>query len=313
MTLREKQALLADRQSVSDLIASMDDSDPLGKMSLIARLHEIDAHLALLQQQGDSVQSIALIFGGAPVHGARSIDADFASRVIEEFQDLVAKRVAADEIGQLGSRGPLPLRQPVKLAITDIVRGSVGFLLEERAPNHEIAQTNVGRAMQAVADIIASTSSEVEADFERTMESLDSRLLISLRKFFRTLDDGSATVSLEDDERSSKLDSAAVRRGRRRIDMTEIQEREAEEVTGELIGLLPEGRRFEMRLSDSGEVISGHIAASIGPKYLELIETPDQAPVGRIWRTQMRIREIRELNKPLRKLYTLLGLLERIR
>ncbi len=92
----------------------------------------------------------------------------------------------------------------------------------------------------------------------------------------------------------------------------EIKDTESDTVTGELLGLLPGGRRFEMRLRGSNEIIRGSVAAAFTESYLELIEGPQPQGgiVGRQWRAKMRIREIRERNKPPRKLYYLIGLLE---
>jgi hypothetical protein len=45
---------------------------------------------------------------------------------------------------------------------------------------------------------------------------------------------------------------------------------------------------------------------------MTLIESAGEAVVGRWWRTKMKIREVRERNKPPRTLYTLIGLLEQI-
>lgn len=67
-----------------------------------------------------------------------------------------------------------------------------------------------------------------------------------------------------------------------------------------------------MRLAGSTDVIRGSVVAAYATRYLELIEGPHGDIVGQTWRTKMRVREIRERNKPPRKVYTLIGLLEKI-
>jgi hypothetical protein len=95
--------------------------------------------------------------------------------------------------------------------------------------------------------------------------------------------------------------------------MIDIRDEESEQVVGELVGILPGSRRFEMKLLATGEIIKGTVAANVAPTYLTSIETPGQTPVvGRIWRAKMRIREITERNKEPRRLYTLIGLLEQL-
>jgi hypothetical protein len=311
MRTLERQALLADQQAVRDLLARLPESDPLGRMSLEARLRDIEAQLAKLEATPDTVGSVALIFGGAPVQGSRSIAADFSTRAIHEFQDLVAKRLATEESGKLGSRGPIPLRSVVNLGITDLLRGSIGFVLEETGPNHELAPTNLKKAIDDVARMVAATAAESAEEFEGTLEAFDERLLVSLRDFFRTLDEKRATLRIVESEREVQLDAPAVHRGRERIDALQITEEESDTVIGELLGLLPGSRRFELKLSN-GEVIKGGVAPDVGPRYLELIGNPNQVPVGRIWRTKMRMRVIQQRSKVPRTLYTLVELIERM-
>ena len=82
-------------------------------------------------------------------------------------------------------------------------------------------------------------------------------------------------------------------------------------MTGELLGLLPDARKFEMKLSGSGDVIRGTVVAALATRWLELIEQPNERMVGQTWKAKMRIREIRERNRPPRRLFTLLDLIER--
>lgn len=124
-------------------------------------------------------------------------------------------------------------------------------------------------------------------------------------------DEKRATVRIVESDREVSLDVPAVHRGRQRIDAIQITDSVSEEIVGELLGLLPGSHRFELRLP-TGEIIKGSVSAEVGLLYLSLIETPDESPVGRLWRTKMRIREVQERNKLPRKLFTLVGLVERI-
>jgi hypothetical protein len=187
----------------------------------------------------------------------------------------------------------------------------VGFVLEERSSNAELADTPVKKAIDDVTEIISQAAAESDDAFEASIETVDPRLLVSLRDFFRALDDGEASVRIVEDARDDSLDAEAVRRARIRVEATEVEDVESETVVGELLGLLPDARRFEMKLQDSGEVIRGTVAAALATHWLELLELPGERLVGQRWRTKMRIREIRERNRPPRNLYTLLGLIER--
>ena len=100
-------------------------------MSFVARLQGIEAEIQRLRDIHGNTGSVALLFAGEPVHGSRSIAMDFATSVLKSFQDLIAKRIASDEFGRLGARGRISERTPSTLAIRELVRGSVGFVLED--------------------------------------------------------------------------------------------------------------------------------------------------------------------------------------
>lgn len=308
----ERESLLADRGSVLKLLDQIPSGDVLGRASFKSRLSKIDEALAKVDERVETQGSVALIFGGEPVQGARAIDSKFASEILSGFGSLVSKKVAFDEMGSLGARGPLPGRTEVNLSITELVRGSVGFLLEEQARNDTLADTSVKAAIDEVTELIAKTGAESGDQFEGAMETLDPRLLGSLRIFFRTLDDHQATVRIVEDSREANLDAASVHRGRERIDTTEIDVEEDDALIVDLIGLLPASRQFEMRLAGSTEVIKGSVAAAYASSYLELIESPHEELIGHRWQTKMRIREIKERNKEPRTLYTLIGLVKRL-
>lgn len=307
----ELKSLSADRETLQLLLAEIADDDPIGRLSLSARLQAVEEEISALEATVSALGSVALLFSGGPVHGSRSIGANFAVSAIQCFQDLVTKQVASEEFGRLGARGRLPLRTPSELAIRELVRGSFGFVLEEASLNFEAVETPIRKAIDDVTGIIASIASESDGDFEKGIAELDPRIIISLRTFFTMLDENQATVRIVEGAKDEALDAEAIRRGRSRVDATEIEEQESEAIIGELLGLLPDARRFEMRLLDGGEIIKGVVAHALASHWLELIEKPDEKLIGEIWRSKMKIREIRERNRPPRKLYTLIGLVEK--
>jgi len=307
----ELEALLADRESVRAMLATLSDRDPIGRVSFSARLVAIDDQISKLQDQHESTGSVALMFSGPPVFGSRSIETDFAATVLKSFQDLVSKRISSEEFGRLGARGRIPERTAAALSIRDLIRGSVGFVLEETSSNATLVDTPIKKAIDDVTVVITQAAAESDDNFETSVETLDPRMLVSLRDFFRALDDGGASIRIVEDERDERLDSQAVRRARTRVDSADVTDTESDTVIGELLGLLPDSRRFEMKLLGTGEVIRGTVAAALATRWLKLIELPDEKLVGQIWRTKMKIREVRERNRPPRSLYSLLDLIER--
>jgi hypothetical protein len=308
----ERDVLLADRMAVASLLAEVGEDDPAARFTFTSRLEDIDEQLRRVDARTETLGEVALMFGGDPVIGSRSIDADFATRVIDAYQDLIDKQVATDEFGALAARGPVRQHQKTSLGIREILRGSIGFLLEENARQQEIDDTPIKKAMADVSKVIANTASPQDQDFEEAIAGVDPRSLVSLKVFFKALDDARATIRIVNAEEEHSLDVAAIERGRRRIEDTEIQENESDNIVGELIGFMPNRRWFELRLPGTDAVISGRVATAVTARYLELIEGPDERVLGSWWRTRMKTRVITERNKPPRTFYTLVGLLERV-
>ncbi|HMQ34882.1 MAG TPA: hypothetical protein PKD53_29445, partial [Chloroflexaceae bacterium] len=67
--------------------------------------------------------------------------ANFAGKAIDRYQDLLAKRYASLESGPLGDRGPVPLHPNAQMLITEVARGSFGFMLEEASEPTSLVDT----------------------------------------------------------------------------------------------------------------------------------------------------------------------------
>lgn len=309
----ELEALTADKAHVESLLATLPDTDYLGRSSLLSRLEVLDAEIAALGDAKETSASVALMFGGEPVFGSRAIDAEFTTRALGSFQHLVDRKIAVDDMGRLGSRGPIPAgANNSKLAITEIVRGSMGFVLEEWGSTLNVADSIAKSAVQDVSSLIFHTAADDAAAFEESIDDVDQRVLSALKEFFVALDDAHATVRIVAEDAEAALDRAAVARGRQRTEATEIAESEDDTVVGELFGILPNSKQFEMRLRGTQEIIKGSVTAQIARSYVELIEGTTPKVTGQMWRVKLKIREVRQRNKPPRKLYTLRGLLEQI-
>src|SRR5690606_12591848 len=141
------------------------------------------------------------------------------------------------EFGVLGERGPVPLKQATDLMVTNLARGSFGFVLSEMSDQEELHDTALKSMVEEAVTIVGKIASEDEKEFEEASEALDHRMLISLIEFFRTLDVAQATVRLVEDVSDVSLDLAAVHRARVRVEATSIEE-EDETIEGILAGLL---------------------------------------------------------------------------
>lgn len=309
----ELDGLRSDLAAVEGLLADAESAgDPVGKLQYARRHEELEEQISRIKGIPEHTAGVALFFGGNPVIGSKGIMADFAGRSLETFQEMIAKRFAMLETGELGRRGPIPLKSSTQMMITDVARGSFGFVLEEATDNHNLADTPLKLAVDEVSGLVTRIASADEELFEAAVESVDQRLLGALRDFFKNLDDAGATLRIVEDSRDQSLGRSDIARARQRTEAMEIEENETDTLVGELLGLVPVHRRFELRLVATGETIYGAVSADLSKTYVASLHDDLGNPTGKVWRTKMRIREVRARQRPAKLTYTLLGLMEQV-
>lgn len=244
-----KDEMRAEIASLGGLIASLKPSDILTKMSLEAKQTSLQQTLAGL---GDAVESatasVALFFGGRPVVGSKSIDSRFGTAAVSTFQDLVAK-IQTQADGGLGKRGPIPDIGEKSLHITDVARGSFGFILEEVVEQATIVESPLHSAVDAASDLLQSLAQGSDDNFEEVVAGYDERVLAAAAAFVTTLRTFGATARVVANDSEFRLTSEAVDLAVARAKTTTIKE---DEVTlgGVLSGTLPESHMFEFRSAD---------------------------------------------------------------
>ena len=127
----ERDATKADLAAVELLLsARTPEEDPIGHMQFSRRLDDLTRRLQEIEEAPSTAVEVGLFFGGRPVVGSYGILAEFGAKALAEFQTLVSSAFAAQE-GALGSRGPVPQRDRTQLLLTDVARGSFGFILNQ--------------------------------------------------------------------------------------------------------------------------------------------------------------------------------------
>lgn len=304
------EGLQAEISAVNALLEqAIDIGDPVGEYQFEKRKLTLEKSIAELINVPEKMASVALFFGGDPVLGSRGISADFAGNILDQFQELVTRDYAKMELGALGERRPIPLRQVTKLMITEVARGSFGFVLDELSDQAELESTALKHAVEDVATILERTASPNEIDFEQVTDELDARMLIALKEFFVTLDASRATMRLVDDVADFTLDEQSIRRARQRTEATSIDEEDIF-IEGILEGFLPDHRKFELRI-DELLVIYGSVAKEASEQYLAHV-AQGQSPIGKKWQIRVRRRIVRPLNRPPREVNRLLDFMREI-
>ena len=299
-------ALRAERGSVLSQIALSDEyGDIVGGSQFRRRLEQIEEEISSIEQQHPTAASVALYFGGRPVLGTRGIAADFAGRCLENYQDLISKTFARREMGSLGERGPIPLRQSTEMMVTGVTHGSFGFILDEMSEQSSILDTQLKQVVKEVSLTLEKFSADSDSEFLEFVSELDQRTVVSLRDFFQEIDSASATVRIVEDIHELKLDSSAVHRARQRAESATIED-EVIDVPGTAVHVLPDHKTFEFRTL-SGEVIFGKAHSDAVESYLNAIAMQINVANSRMT-AHMQVRTVQALNREPKSTYRLRNL-----
>jgi hypothetical protein len=300
----ERDFAQADIAAVNGLLAQLSEEDVMTRFGLESRLEELQQSLAALEAEADEpMASAALFFGGQPVIGSRGIESEFGGAAITKFQDLIAK-VLAHEAGSLGQRGVVPNKGASTLHITNIVRGSFGFMLEEVSPQHQIVGTPLKAAVDEATRLLDAFGEPDEEQFRSAVETIDQRVLGTAREFFDLIRQGGATLRVVAGERDKSFGAEAVARAADRATSTLVQDGE-EVVAGQLAGVLPDAHQFEFRAGEERGTLRGAVDRAIPSDQLgrfnrDLVNVPSTA--------RFRVKRVLRNDVVVRESYTLLSL-----
>lgn len=260
----ELTSIKSDLAAVEALLSERDsNSDPLGFLQYSYRAKELKKKLQQVEEFSSTQAEVGLFFGGRPVLGSYGIQADFSAKVINEFQTLVSSIFAPNE-GGLGSRGPVPQRDQSQLMITDVARGSFGFILQE-ASDASLIDSNLKISLGKALDFIYRASSPDQELFESLAQEAENRIFSSLKSFFKILYDAESTLRIVDNDREFTLQRDGIELGRERTESVILNESDIER-TG-VIYILPESKRFE--LQEKNETLKGNISDSFFEYLIE--------------------------------------------
>lgn len=275
------------------LQSAIDYGDIVGELQLKHRINELESELKDLNKssQIDNTASVALFFGGKPVLGSKGIAAEFAGVALEQFQNLISKAFATNEVKELGTRGKVPFKESSNLMVTGLARGSFGFVLDEMSNQTQLESSELVHIIDNVALLLRDTAAQDEAIFEALLDDLDPRMLLALKEFFANLDNSKATLRVVEKELDMTLDGAAIHRAKTRTEATSIEEK-TNQIEGILIGFLPEHRKFELK-DNTGNIVYG----SASREAVEQFQKFEQNPLGRSCLINASIKTVVPLNR----------------
>jgi hypothetical protein len=293
----------ADLASVEALLDQLSDEDVMMRLGLESRREELIAEIQGLDDQEETTASAALFFGGRPVAGNRGIESEFGGSAVTKFQDLVAKLLAR-EIGGLGQRGVVPNKDAATLHITNVVRGSFGFLLEEIEPQHQLVKTALKSAVDDASQLLRAFAEPNDEKFQEAVEAVDDRIVTTAREFFGLMRQSGATLRLVSGESDNSFGADAVARAAERADTTAVEDAE-QTMEGQLGGFLPDAHQFEFRTAGPSGTIHGKVDRTLSASELADFNRRFVNVPAKI---QLRVKRVRRNGHIVRESFTLLKL-----
>lgn len=287
-TLLALEALEADKRFVERQL-SEPNSDPWGTVRIMwqNRLADIQRQIDELNTNRTSYASVALVFGGNPVIGSSDIRVDFTADALSSFQKLVAVRLAerrrqsTGERQELPRRGKLPGGKNANLFIREVVRGSMGFILEEMPEQTELIATQLKEAVESTTELLRQLNEANDAQFQSMISSSEPRVVQAIQKFTEVLFESGASMKIAGDEKLVALSISDVDRLSKMLNAISVHE-EFETLDGILQGLLPEKLEFEFKVAgDLGNTLRGDVSEELASKYTldpEFVERLLQKP-----------------------------------
>lgn len=268
----EKLSLLDDLASVKSIFAVTPEDDIMSRISFEERMHVLEKRLQDMSETPDRTASIALMFNGSPVYGSRSIDADFAVNAIGRFQDIVSKTYAENSEDGLSENGrKIPYRDVSTLQISQVARGSFGFVLEEKPSDQvEMLQSKLLETVNEVSNILTSIYDESDTAYANIVDSINSRVFNAIKVFYELLYKSGATLRLVDTKSDESLGREEITRAYERLTATVVEESELN-LVGRLVGVGPVEQRFEFE-PDNQQTIVGRTGPRLGRTYLQRIK-----------------------------------------
>lgn len=268
MVTREREFLEADKATLENILANLDETQYITKLSFQQRLKAVEEKLSHL---ADSVSdTITVTFKGAPVDGSHGIFADFAAKAIGKFSEAFAAFAAMAEGISLARKGFIPASDKNRLLITHTAHGSFGFELQLPKADPDMLQPSL---LPMDYDYIQTAKNKLEAvineaingDDEQLADSIadvDQRALDYVQAFFETMVQERATFVINSGSRKIVCSNREeLRMAASRLKPSNIVSQNVE-FEGQFVGILPEHRDFEFKKIE-GITIRGKIDKAI--------------------------------------------------
>jgi hypothetical protein len=250
--IRERKAEIA---GLNELLAKSTDSvfeKPLLTSKIEARQKELSEWLSdpALEPEAE------LLFGGGGVLGSVGIEAKFAGRLLDAYQDMVSNHHGGKSNASMSSAGRRPLEQQSKLYLTALPRGSMGLRLTQPNVEDFVAAQQVSEAMEQLTGLVKEAATTDE-NFVSALTEFHPRVLKPLSRFLEALKDRHSSVTIRSGKQEAALDTEQVARAYERAS-TVAANLEKIILRGIFRGILAESWRYDF-VAEDGRIISGRL------------------------------------------------------
>ena len=262
-------------RALQDDLAFVDEqlrrhSDPFDTVRYMwqQRHDQLKRELAQLESSLVACAEVALVFEGGPVRGSEEIKLAFATKMLDHYQSLVGT-IAAEKGGAVvAAKGQLPRAFTSRLFIRDMLRGSVGFLLQEPSPEQgSLMPTLLREAVEEATQALNDLASGETEQFQTRVDSLTPRAVNAVKKIVRTLNESDAEIKIVGADGEVRLDREKIAGLNARLNDLEVLENR-EIVAGILLGILPDRQQYEFKIGEDGPIIYGPVSEDLDERYL---------------------------------------------
>ena len=255
MTTRTQREFLKVQLLDTQRLREVAGNHPLMSVALAERERELQEKIAALPLGNKEARTI-LFFSGEPVQGSVGIDASFAGRVLEPFQNMVMADYADRWHGVVGSRGRRAGEAQSRLLLTGLPRGSFGLELT-RADNDELFEE--GQLADTLAHVtrLVDAAAKSDEDFAAELDETAPRVIQKLREFLEVISKGKAGLRLESGDFRCAMNPIQTSEAFNRVAAT-ITKPEDETIPGVFKGVLLGDWKFNF-VTDQGHQVGGKI------------------------------------------------------
>lgn len=263
--LRQKEMLTTDLIGLRELATAMPD-DPLAALLAQSRIASLEEEIRHIAETPSHVPEAEMFFGPGPAIGSAGLDAKFASRILNSYQDIVSNQFAATFHGALRRAGRRRGENDSRLYLTALPRGSFGLQLSQPHVEDFVAAHEVAKVMDEVTDLVAA-SAEDDNTFTIALQRFHPRVLTPLRLFLETMATAGSDCRLVSGNKQASLTKEKVTEAATRVTAAQTRQDEME-FEGIFDGVLLQSGKFEFE-PHGQSIITGWLAESVTDEQAE--------------------------------------------